>query len=131
MMTPRMLRRIWFLGLWLLLPWPLSVIGHAFVPAVRYAILACAGSSVALTEGAAGPVGMIVALFVGVAILTTLACWVIAWSIAKLLARLPVTYASTITWACLGFGLFVALFFEPYRTPFGRALTGGLLQVLS
>jgi hypothetical protein len=130
-MKPRVLRRIWFLGLWMLLPWPLSVIGSAFVPAVRYAILACASSSIALTEGAASPVGSIVALFVGVTLLTTLACWVIAWVIAKLLARLPLGYASAITWACLGFGLFVALLFEPYRTPFGRALTGGLLQVLS
>ena len=130
-MKPRMLRRAWFLGLWLLLPWPLSVIGDAFVPSVRYALLACAASSVALAEGAAGPVALIVALFVGIAILTTSACWVIAWAIAKLLARLPAAQASTITWACLGFGLIVALFFEPYRTPFGRALTGGLLQVLS
>jgi hypothetical protein len=130
-MEHRTLRRVWFVGLWLLLPWPMTVVGPAFVPSVRYALLACAGSSVALTEGAAGPVGLIVALFVGVASLTTLGCWLIAWAIGRLLVRLPVAQATALTWACLGLGLFVALYFEPYRTPFGRALTGGLLQVLS
>lgn len=126
----RALRLAWFFGLWLLLPWPLPVIGDAFVPAVRYALLACAGSSVALSEGAAGPVGSIVALFVGMALLTALACWVLAWAISKASARLPVRLANAMTWACLGTGLFVALFCEPYRTPFGRSMTGGLLQVL-
>jgi len=130
-MKHRTLRRLWFLGLWLLLPWPLSIIGDAFVPSARYALLAAAAASFALVEGAAGPVASIVALFVGVAAFTTLACWVIAWLMARLLVRLPMAQASAITWASLGTGLFVALFFEPYRTPFGRALTGGLLRVLS
>jgi len=130
-MKPRALRRVWFLGLWLLRPWPLTVVGDAFVPSVRYALLACAGSAVAFTEGAAGPVGLIVALFVGVALVTALACWIIAWAIARGLARIPVALATKLTWGCLGLGLLVALVFEPYRTPFGRALTGGLLQVLS
>jgi len=130
-MEHRTLRRVWFVGLWLLLPWPLTVVGDAFVPSARYALLAGASSSIALTEGAAGPVALIVALLVGVAGLTALGCWVIAWGIGRLLVRLPIAHAAALTWVCLGLGLFVALFFEPYRTPFGRALTGGLLQALS
>jgi len=130
-MTPVRLRRIWFVGLWLLLPWPFALLGDGLVPAVRYAILAIAGASIAIVEGAAGPVGMIVALFAGLAIATALACWGIAWVVGKGLDRLPATQAAAITWVCLALGLAVALFGEPYRTPFGRAVTGGLLQVLS
>jgi hypothetical protein len=130
-MTPAAIRRTWFLGLWLLLPWPLALIGDGFVPAVRYAILAAASSSIAVVEGAAGPVGAIVALLTGYAVVTTLACWGIAWGIGRGLALLPAAQAAAVTWVCLGLGLAVALFAEPYRTPFGRAVSGGLLQVLS
>jgi hypothetical protein len=130
-MTPRALRRIWFLGLWLLLPWPLVLIGDGLVPAVRFAVLAAAAGVIALAEGAAGPVGAIVGLFVAYALATALACWLLAWVVARMLARLPAAYAAAITWTLLGVALVVALFLAPYRTPFGRAATGGLLQVLS
>lgn len=125
------LRRLWFFGLWLLLPWPLLVLQDAWVPAVRYVLLGLAAALVAITEGAAGPVGLIVLLFLGWGALTSLLTWLLAWLIAKLLDQLPAKFAIALTACILGSGLAWALLLEPYRTPFGRALRGGLLQVLS
>jgi len=122
---------LWFLGFWLLLPWPLVLLSDALVPAVRYLLLGCVAASVALTEGAGGPVSMVVAFFIGYGLLTTLLCWIMAWAVARSLVRWLPHHARTITWVCLVVGLLVALLFEPYRTSFGRAATGGLLQVLS
>jgi hypothetical protein len=130
-MTTRTTRRLWLLGLWLLVPWPLTVFSESFVPAVRYTILATATALVAVTEGAAGPVGMILGLMVGYALATTALCWLLAWAISRLLGRLPERRARLITFGCLGGGLLLALVFEPYRTTFGRAARGGLLAVLS
>jgi hypothetical protein len=125
------LRRLWFAGLWLLWPWPLVIFADAFVPAARYALLAAAAAAVALHEGAAGPVGMIVALLVGMALVTTAGCWVLAFVVARVLAYLPRRASVVLTLLLLGIGLVVALVSSPYRMPFGRAPYGGLLEVLS
>jgi hypothetical protein len=130
-LNSRTLRRIWFLGLWLLLPWPIFVFGDAFVPAVRYALLGAVTLAIAVAEGAAGPVGLILVLFTLMTAGTTLACWLLAWVTAKLLGNLPAPAQRAITFGALAFALVCALLFEPYRTSFGRALTGGLLEVLS
>jgi hypothetical protein len=130
-MRPRTLRRLWFVGLWLLLPWPLHIVGEAFVPAVRYLILGGVAAAFAAAEGAAGPVGGIVCLFLGMGIVTSLGCWLAAWGIAKLLARCSAFTQRAVTFGGLGAALVFCLAFEPYATPFGRALTGGLLDVLS
>jgi len=127
----RTLRRVWFAGIWFLVPWPMLIMQDAFVPASRYAVLAGAATAIATMEGAAGPVAQLVGLFVGWAVGTSLLCWLLAWSLATVAARLPHRTARFLTLAILGTGLFYALVFEPYRTPFGRALRGGLLQVLS
>jgi hypothetical protein len=130
-LNARTLRRLWFLGLWLLVPWPLLVYSEAFVPAARYMLLGGVAATVALAEGASGPVGLIVLLLLGYGVVTSVLCWVIAWLVTRVLTRLPPNIARVITLGCLGGGLLAGLLFEPYRTPFGRALTGGLLQVLS
>jgi hypothetical protein len=125
------LRRLWFAGIWLLFPWPLLVLQDAFVPAVRYLLLGIVAATVAILEGAAGPVGMLVVLFLGWGIGTSFCSWLLAVAIAKLLGRLPHRTALSLSLGTLGVALVWALFFEPYRTVFGRALRGGLLQVLS
>ena len=130
-MQLRSLRRLWFAGIWLLFPWPLLVYQDAFVPAARYLLLAAVAGIMASMEGSAGPVGLLVALFVGWAIGTSLLSWLLAWLIAKVMARFPNRVANALTFGILSAGLLWALLFEPYRTPFGRALEGGLLQVLS
>ena len=130
-MQPRTLRRLWFVGFWLLMPWPLYIFGDAFVPAVRYLILGVVAATVAVAEGASGPVGGLVFLFLGMGLITTLACWAAAWLTSKLLIHFSVFTQRTVTLGGLGSALLFCLVFEPYATPFGRALTGGLLEVLS
>jgi hypothetical protein len=124
-------RRLWFAGLWLLFPWTLPVYGDAFVPAARYVLLAFVTSAIAITEGSSGPVGLIMVLFVGWGLITTLLSAGMAWLISKALSNLPPRQAAWVTAICLALGFAFALIYEPYRTPFGRALTGGLLEILS
>jgi hypothetical protein len=98
---------------------------------VRYGLLAAVALAMAVTQGAAGPVALIVVLFALMAVGTTVACWLLAWAITKLLKDLPVAAQWAITFVSLALALLSVLVFEPYRTSFGRALTGGLLDVLS
>lgn len=114
-----------------MLPWPMFVFSDAVVPAVRYGLLAAVAFAMAVTQGAAGPVALIVLLFTLTAVGTTAACWLLAWGVAKLLGRLPAGARWAITFLSLAVALWSVLVFEPYRTSFGRALTGGLLDVLS
>ena len=130
-MSRKALRRLWFAGLWLLLPWPMLVLGDALVPAARYLILGVTAAAVAITEGAAGPVGPLVGLFLGMGVMTTLGCWLIAWGVARALDPLPPHLQRTITWVCLVGGLLIALSLDPYRTSFGREPNGDLMDVLS
>jgi len=115
----------------MMFPWPFPFLHDAWVPAVRYLVLGSAAASVAIFEGAAGPVRPLVALFLAWSLLTTALSWAIAWGIARFARRWPDRAALLWTYSLLTLGLVWALFFEPYRTPFGRALRGGLLQVLS
>lgn len=130
-MRDHSIRRIWFAGLWLLLPWPLMVFADAFVPAVRYAVLMTVVGTVAVAEGASGPGGLMFGLFAVMAVLTTLGCWLLAWAIEKALSGFSPATRRTITWLCLALALLVSLWFDPYHTPFGRAPEGGLLEILS
>jgi hypothetical protein len=130
-MDARHLRWLWFVGIWLLFPWPLFILQEAWVPAVRYLLLGLVAATVAIVEGAAGPVGLLVTLFLGWGIGTSLCSWLLAWAITKLLGQLSSRVAVSLSLVALGTALIWAITFEPYRTPFGRALRGGLLQVLS
>jgi len=127
----RALRRLWFAGFWLLLPWPIVLVADAWVPSVRYLILGSVSAVVAVTEGGSGPVGPMVFLFLTWALLTTIGCWCLAWIVARGLGLAPPEWARGVSLLCLAVGLAVALFGSPYVTPFGRAPIGGLLQVLS
>jgi hypothetical protein len=127
----RTIRRIWFAGLWFLMPWPMFILADALIPAVRYAILAGIVATVGIVESGSGPVLSIFVLFSGMAALTTLACWLLAWIIGRLLSGFTLPTQRTITWACLAAAILISLWFDPYQTPFGRASDGGLLDILS
>jgi hypothetical protein len=129
--TSRTSRRLWFIGLWLMLPFSLPFLDGSLVPAVRYVILASASIAIAFLEGSAGPVGMLIALFAVWGAITTSICWGIAWAVARGLSAATPSLRAGVTWGCLLVGLIVALGLRPYSTPFGRAATGGLLEVLS
>jgi hypothetical protein len=127
----RAARGLLFVALALTLPLPMLGPFHAFVPAIRYAILAAATGAVALVEGAAGPVPAILALLAGHALAGLALAGLGAWLAARLLAPLsPRARGLAVLAACAGMLVF-ALAGEPYRTPFGRAPRAGLVGVLS
>jgi len=130
-LNPRSLRRAWFVGLWLLWPWPMFAFSDAVVPAVRYLVLAGVSLTMAVTQGSSGPVVLIVVLFVVMSAGTTLGCWLLAWCIERLLRNLPPSAQRGITLAALAAASIWALAFTPYHTSFGRAASGGLLDLLS
>ncbi len=130
-MHQRRLRRLWFLALLFLFPWPLPLLHDAFVPAIRYWILGSVAATVGVLEGAAGPVGQIVALLLGWALITTAICWLMAFLLARLGRLVPDRTALLASYSAITGLLAWALIFEPYYTPFGHAVRGGLLQVLS
>ena len=129
--SERATRRLWLIGLWLLLPWPVIVFGDVWVPAARYTALATAASAIAITQGAGGPVLGVTGLFVGWALATSLICWALAWGIARLLAMLPGRAPLVTTVLVLAGGLLWALLLDPYTMRFGNTPSGGLLDLLS
>ncbi len=124
-------RRLLFWGFFFLLPWPIAFVGSGLVPAVRYVILAGVASAVAIAEGAAGPVSLVVALLVGWSLATTLGCWLLARISAWILDGMPPRLADLLCGAGLLIAVGVALIAAPYHTPFGRSARGGLLEILS
>lgn len=130
-MSIRRARWIWFLGLWLLLPWPMWLLADGWAPGVRYTILTAAAASVMFVEGGSGVVQMVVVFFALHALATTLGCAGLAWCAASLLARAPARWVAPVTLGALAVGLIASLLLPLYRTPFGRAPVGGLLEILS
>lgn len=130
-MSKKARRRLVFVGLFFLLPWPLTLTAGAFVPAIRYLILGMVAATVAVAEGAAGPVGPVVAVLLVWALVCSAGCWALAWLAASLLERMPPRLADALCVVALLVGLGIALLSDPYRTPYGRAATGGLLEILS
>jgi hypothetical protein len=114
-----------------MLPWVLPFVHGPFVPSARYAILTGVSSLTALVEGGAGPIGLLIVLFAVWSGVTTALCWTMAWGVGRVLTPTTPTLRARITWVCLGTALVVAIVFQPYTTPFGRAAVGGLLDVLS
>jgi len=126
----RTARWLCFIGLFLLLPWPMLVF-DAFVPAVRYVILAGAALAVLLVEGGAGPVPGIVLLFCLHAVVYTAVAWILSWAATRLVSQASPRALAPLTWIALAAGFTIALVLEPDRTSFGHRATGGLLDILS
>lgn len=129
--SDRALRRLWFVGLWLLLPWPMGILDQALVPAARYALLAAAALAVLVVEGPGGPVVAIVALFVGWAAATALGTWAVARATFWAMGRIAPRWRTALCLGALALGALAALWLAPYHTPFGRAPRGGLFEILS
>ena len=85
----------------------------------------------ASVEGAAGATAGIIGLLLGWAVITTVFCGAIAFLLARLAQALPDRTALLASYSAITCLLAWALLFEPYTTPFGRSLRGGLLAVLS
>ena len=100
-MSVRATRWLWFLGVWLMAPWPMALLGDPSVPAVRYALLTLVSLAIAVFEGAAGPVPWIVALFAAHAIFYTGVAWAIAWAVSRTLAQVGPARRRLLTLASL------------------------------
>jgi hypothetical protein len=127
----RATRWAWFLGLWLMLPWPMALLAHASVPAARYALLTLVCLAMAALEGAGGPVPWIVALFAAHALVYTGLAWAIAWAAGRALSPLGPARRRLVTLGALALAFALTLGFDVYRTPFGSAPFSNLLGVLS
>ncbi len=112
------------------LPFPTVGPFGGFVPALHHAVLLAAAGAVAIVEGAAGPVPMILALFAVHVLATALLCALAAWLGARLLAPLSPRVRATVAIALCAALLAASLAFELYETPFGRTPTASLLGVL-
>jgi hypothetical protein len=130
-MSARAIRWLLFGALALALPFPMLGPFEAFVPAVRYAILLSAASAVAVAEGAAGPVPMILGLLALNVAASLAAAWVAAWIASRLLGAVgSPTLRRRAVLAAICAGLALASILPVYHTPFGRAPTASLLGVL-
>lgn len=130
-MSVRAIRWLLFAALVIALPFPMLGPFEAFVPPVRYAVLLGAASTVALAEGAAGPVPWILLLLALNLTASLAVAWVLAWISSRLLARLhPPTLRAVLVVAALGIGLALTASLPIYETGFGRAPTANLLGLL-
>lgn len=124
--------RWWLFGIFVLtLPLPLLGPYAAYVPPVRLLILSFATASVAVVEGAAGPVPAIFLLFAIHALVYLVCLWGVAWFLARVLASISGSLRTAIVVGVWIGMLFVAITFKIYVTPFGRTPNGNLWSVLS
>jgi hypothetical protein len=130
-MSVRAVRWLLFGSLVLALPFPMLGPFAALVPPIRYAILLGAASAVALTEGAAGPVGLILGLL-GLNLAVSLAAaWLAAWVLSRAVGALqPPALRTGLAVGAVCVGLALAASLPVYATVFGRAPSANLLGVL-
>ena len=103
------------------LPLPLLGPWEALVPVARFVLLLGASSAVAIQEGAAGPVPLIVLLFAAHAAVGLAACALLAGLGTRALSGLAPGTRSALVWVFVFGVVILASVFEIYRTPFGRA----------
>jgi hypothetical protein len=130
-MSVRGTRWLWFVGVWLMLPWPMALLADAWVPAARYLLLTLVSLAIGILEGAAGPVPGIILLFALHAMVYSAAAWGIAWGASRALAGVAPGTRRWVTLGSLTIALALSLAFDLYRTPFGSAPFANLLGVLS
>jgi len=130
-MSARGIRRMLFAALVIALPFPMLGPFDALVPPIRYAILLGAASAVALAEGAAGAVPLILVLLALNLALSLTAAWLLAWGVSRTLAALgspPLGRRLAIGAVCVGLALAASI--PLYETGFGRTPTASLLGLL-
>ena len=129
-MSPKTCR--WLIaGVFLLaIPWPMPGPFDIFVPAVRYAMLAVAASAVGLSEGAAGPLPLVIGLLVVQTIGTIALSLGLAWLLAKLLAGVSSRLRSMSVLGLGGAWILYCLVVDVYRTALGDHDTANLLGVI-
>ena len=123
----------WLLFVIIALTLPLPLLGplHAFAPAARYLVLASVTASVALVEGASGPVPLILLLFAVHALGYLALEWILAWALARGLAHFSPSLRGRLVILACGTLVFFSIAFDQYQTPFGTLPRSNLLGLLS
>ena len=129
-MSVRTSRRLLWIGLLLALPLPMLALEDALVPVARFLLLGGVCVAVMLVEDAGGVVGLLALVFLGHAIVYAGLLWLLAFAISRGLGRLPPRRLAALTLATLALALLAATATRPYRTPFGHAPRGNLIEVL-
>ena len=130
--NPRSIRALLFLALFAIAPLPIFLIGDGWVPGVRHLLFSGVVAAVAVLEGGTGPVPLILLVFVLHAVVSAALAFVVAHLLAfGFLRRLPSPLARAVTVGAIVIGVGVALAFDIYETPFGRASRGNLVAVFS
>ncbi|MAI80652.1 MAG: hypothetical protein CL917_17055 [Deltaproteobacteria bacterium] len=130
-MNPRTACWLIFITLALTVPLPLLGPFPVLAPAVRYLLLATVTSSVALVEGASGPVPLILLLFAVHALVYLVLEWLVAALLARSLSRLTRPSRRLIVLTTCGFLFLMAITFNLYHMPFGTNPKANLFGLLS
>lgn len=130
-LTTQTARRVLFALLLITLPLPLAALAPTLAPTLRYWIYALAITALALGEGAAGVVPLILGLMWAHALAYTLACWLAARVLARALGRLDPRPRAAAVALAVAIALALALSFPIYRTPLGSTPTANLIGALS
>jgi len=123
-------RRLLWLGLLLALPLPMVALDAALVPVARFLLLGGVCVAVMLVEDAGGVVGLLALVFLAHACVYAGLLWLLAFAISRGLRGLTPRRRAALTLAALALGLVAVTATRPYRTPFGRAPRGNLVEVL-
>jgi hypothetical protein len=130
-MSARAICWLLFGSLVLALPFPMLGPFEALVPPVRYAILPGAADALALAEGAAGPVSLILGLLALNLLLSLAAAGIAAWIASRALGALrSPALRSGLAVGVVCAGLAIAASLPIYEMAFGRSPTANLLGVL-
>ncbi|MEE3326867.1 MAG: hypothetical protein VX252_06015 [Myxococcota bacterium] len=123
----------WLLFIVFALTIPLPLLGplSALAPAARYLVLASVTASVAVVEGASGPVPLIFLLFAIHAVVYLGLEWLFAWLIARGLSTLSPGSRSGLVIVACGTLLIGSIVLDLYRTPFGTLPRSNLLGLFS
>jgi len=127
--TVRGARRLLWIAALLLVPLPMLQFG-AQVPVAQYLLLAGVCAAVAVVESGGGVLALLLALFLSHAIVYGLLLWLVAALAARVLGQFSPRARAIASASVLLAGLAVALFGQPYVTPFDRAPRGNLATVL-
>jgi hypothetical protein len=116
--SPRVARRLLFLGGLLMAPLPVLLFGPGRVPPLRLLELGLVSLAFMLWESARGAALAVTAVLVGQAALYAAGLWLATGLVARPLARLSPRSVALLTGALLGAALAVTAGFEVYQTPF-------------
>jgi len=119
-MSPRAFRWTLWLGAVLALPFPFAGVQPAFIPVGRQSMLAALTAAFVWTEGTAGVGPMVLALFLGQAVLWGGVCWVVAYGFSRALGAARPGFRQRVALVLVAILLGVGIVDRFYVTPYSQ-----------